>query len=405
MNKPSFSMLAAGALLFLALIACNLPQLAQPTVDAGVINTYAAQTVMAQLTQAASPGTTPEPGQPTSGGPFPTSTAAGGPTLAPSSTPAPSATPQPSVTPIPRTPDEPTAAPTTVACNVARFVKDVTIPDGTVLSPGAPFTKTWRIQNGGSCTWTREYALVFSSGDDMLADDTRLPETVEPGETVDVSVQMVAPDEPGSYRGNWKMEDDTGKVFGFGSASDRSVWVDIEVEKADEGETGGEHGIVYNFATSYCSADWESDAGGLPCPGDTEDQDGFVVRLTDPDLENRPENEVALWTNPEMTADGYISGEYPAFKVQNGDHFLADVGCLADNPRCDVSFLVSYRIGSGRMQGLGEWREVYDGKITRIDIDLSSLAGQSVKFILTVETNGSYRDDAAFWLVPQIRRP
>ena len=48
-------------------------------------------------------------------------------------------------------------------CDAAAFVRDVTIPDGTIVEPGRDFTKTWRLKNVGTCSWTTAYALVFVS--------------------------------------------------------------------------------------------------------------------------------------------------------------------------------------------------------------------------------------------------
>ena len=42
----------------------------------------------------------------------------------------------------------------------AQFVTDVTVPDGTKYDPGATFTKTWRLRNVGTCTWTTAYTMV-----------------------------------------------------------------------------------------------------------------------------------------------------------------------------------------------------------------------------------------------------
>ena len=128
-----------------------------------------------------------------------------------------------------------------------------------------------------------------------------------------------------------------------------------------------------------------------------------MLRLGDPNLESRHENEPALWTNPELVKDGYISGAFPPIEIKSGDHFLADIGCLAENPKCDVIFLLRYDTGddSGK---LDDWHEVYDEKVTRIDIDLSRFDGQHVRFELLVRANGPSREDAAFWLVPRIQR-
>src|SRR5688572_33446410 len=67
-------------------------------------------------------------------------------------------------TPVPptSTPVRPTntAIPTAAAyCDWVAFIKDVTVPDGTQLSAGEVFTKTWRLQNRGTCTWTPDYML------------------------------------------------------------------------------------------------------------------------------------------------------------------------------------------------------------------------------------------------------
>ena len=39
-------------------------------------------------------------------------------------------------------------------CDQAQFVSDLTAPDGSSFAPGAAFTKTWRLMNIGTCTWT-----------------------------------------------------------------------------------------------------------------------------------------------------------------------------------------------------------------------------------------------------------
>ncbi|MHC5954166.1 NBR1-Ig-like domain-containing protein, partial [Streptococcus pyogenes] len=61
----------------------------------------------------------------------------------------------------------PFVAPTaTATCDLAQFIKDVTIPDGTNFNPGDTFTKTWRLRNIGTCAWSG-YSLIFDSGDSM----------------------------------------------------------------------------------------------------------------------------------------------------------------------------------------------------------------------------------------------
>src|SRR5512142_1040922 len=74
-------------------------------------------------------------------------------------------------------------------CDWAQFVADVTVPDGTRYDPGATFTKTWRLRNIGTCTWTTSYSMVFDSGTQMgNTTSVAFPNSVAPGATVDVSV-------------------------------------------------------------------------------------------------------------------------------------------------------------------------------------------------------------------------
>src|SRR5258706_10212245 len=140
--RSTFKFLLFVSIMPLGLVACNLPSgtpNAAATLEA--MTTVQAATLQALQTQAQST-LTPVP-LPTLG--FPTLPALG------STTPFPGAK---------------TATPFTY-CDWAAYVKDVTIPDGTIFAPGAQFTKTWRLQNIGTCTWTSSYTLVFSSGDSI----------------------------------------------------------------------------------------------------------------------------------------------------------------------------------------------------------------------------------------------
>jgi len=107
---------------------------------------------------------------------------------------------------------------------------DVSIPDGTKMTPGKTFTKTWRLENVGTCTWTRLYTLVFFSGNSLNAIQTyHLLAEVSPGEMIDLTVEMEAPDKPGVYQSNWMLSDPNGELFGIGPNGDAPFWVRIEV--------------------------------------------------------------------------------------------------------------------------------------------------------------------------------
>lgn len=96
---------------------------------------------------------------------------------------------------------EPTATPT---CPQGLFVTDITIPDGTVMTPGQSFTKKWRIRNTGQCAWNG-YNLVFDSGDSMGGPASKPIGVVNPGQEVDLEVTLTAPNTPGNYRGYWRI--------------------------------------------------------------------------------------------------------------------------------------------------------------------------------------------------------
>ena len=115
-------------------------------------------------------------------------------------------------------------------CNSATFVADVTVPDGTVFSPGASFVKTWRLKNTGTCTWSKYYGLVFVSGSQFGAPaSVAMPVSVAPGQMVDITVNMKAPTAPGQYRGYWMLKNASNVKFGIGTNADKAFWVDIKV--------------------------------------------------------------------------------------------------------------------------------------------------------------------------------
>jgi len=144
-------------------------------------------------------------------------------------------TPTPTLTATPTlTPTEqytPTVTPTSIPCDLAAFVGDVTVPDGTDFSAGEKFKKIWRLQNVGSCTWTTGYQVVFVSGDQLDAPPSlKLGNEVPPGESIDITVPMRAPEAPGRYRSYWKLRNPQGDTFSF--ANGAAFYVEIEVPEA-----------------------------------------------------------------------------------------------------------------------------------------------------------------------------
>jgi hypothetical protein len=137
----------------------------------------------------------------------------------------PASTPIPTFTPSPTSPCDRAAAGNPI---------DVTIPDDTLLYPGESFTKIWRLHNVGLCTWTRDYAARFFYGNQMEAPDmVFLSADVLPGETIEISVDMVAPLQPGLYQGYWMLRNADGALFGIGPGGDLPFWVRIVVTQPE----------------------------------------------------------------------------------------------------------------------------------------------------------------------------
>ena len=114
-------------------------------------------------------------------------------------------------------------------CDLAGFVADVTVRDGTEMQPGEVFTKTWRVRNAGTCVWNARYNLVFVEGAQMDGPEVQrlTGSTVPPGGSVDLSVDMIAPDEIGGYVGGWMLQNEDGDYFGLQNGE--ALYVEIKV--------------------------------------------------------------------------------------------------------------------------------------------------------------------------------
>lgn len=231
--------------LLLLLSACNLPGGGGEDAAAQV-QTAAAETVSAQLTQnsALTPSATNTP--------LPTATQA--------------ATNTPGITNTP----VPTSASSGGGsagggCDAIAFLSDVTVPDGTDFAPDATFTKTWRIRNAGTCTWSTAYSVVFSSGNSMGGPATQaLTANVTPNSTIDISVNLKAPSTNGTYTGYWALRNASGQTFG-------SFYVVIDVVSGgSSGGSGSGSGKVFP-AANIGQVDASGNVGSAPNAGSLSD--------------------------------------------------------------------------------------------------------------------------------------
>lgn len=195
---------AAGAVTAAAVTGCAAPQELSPAT--GVIP----------------PSNTPEPVMVITKTPEPTNTAVPKATKAPTQTPTKAATKTPAPTKTPTKAATKTPTPSPTPAPLAQFVEDVTIPDNTIIEPGATFTKTWRIKNSGHIAWGDGVTLAFKAGDQLGGESPIDVPDVSPGDTIDISVELTAPAEPGIYKGEWSLR--TADNFSLTSA-----WVVIGV--------------------------------------------------------------------------------------------------------------------------------------------------------------------------------
>ena len=101
-----------------------------------------------------------------------------------------------------------------VGCNNLRLIRDESIPAGTVFLPNEKFTKTWRVENNGTCDWVYLYHLVLFGGDGMDGKVSNLGKVIPPGKWTQISVNLTSPKNPGTYTGYWKFGDQGGNMFG-----------------------------------------------------------------------------------------------------------------------------------------------------------------------------------------------
>ena len=181
-------MLAAlGSLL---LSACGPGEAAlTPTFSIEAIQTLSVATFSAQLTQ----------------------TALSAPTATFTNTPA--ATNTPLATNTAGTPFAPGGTPT-ASCYRLLFLKDVTVPDDTLMTPGQTFTKTWDVQNSGNCAWEAGFKFTHVGGNAMGGTTLTLASAVSPNSKTELSIPMTAPATSGTVTGSWRMSTADGAYFG-----------------------------------------------------------------------------------------------------------------------------------------------------------------------------------------------
>ena len=114
-------------------------------------------------------------------------------------------------------------SPTPACTNSLKFIEDVTVPDGTTVSPGQSVDKQWRVQNTGTCDWDSTYHLQRVSGDAMGLPDQMALFPARAGSEAVIQMTLTAPQDTGTYHTVWQATDPDGVAF------EQPIYVEIVV--------------------------------------------------------------------------------------------------------------------------------------------------------------------------------
>jgi len=292
------------------------------------------------------------------------------------------------------------------ACtNAAAFIMDKAPLDNTKLDPGTTFSKSWVVRNVGTCTWDSTYELVnVDTGGDPFGVTTsvKLTGTVGRWETVTLTVDgMKTPATTGTYISRWMLSVG-GVKFGVGGWGGTGVPIFTKINVV------APPAVTFDFADNAPSATWTSGTGTVPFGNMPGSIDGSAIVDSTSKLEDgtTPAKSILFTADKyPSSAPHYIQAEYGMYSVKSGDRFQAKVGCET-SASCWVSFSLQFRYSSGgTVYTLGTFLEKNEGLTRNVDINLSSLAGKNVQFILRAY---NYRYPAgegasAIWGDPVIR--
>jgi hypothetical protein len=98
--------------------------------------------------------------------------------------------------------------------NLLTYKKDLTLPDGSFVTPGSSLDKQWQVTNSGTCNWNDSYTIRLVDGDLLGATS---PQAIVPARSsTDATIRIVftAPTQPGNYSSTWQAFDPKGQTFG-----------------------------------------------------------------------------------------------------------------------------------------------------------------------------------------------
>lgn len=158
---------------------------------------------------------------------------------------------------------------TTPASYNARFVSHVGPAPRASIPKGTAFTKTWRMRNEGETAWPEGCRLVHVGAYSLGGAPEGVPvPAAAVREFVNISVDLVAPEQPGRYVSYWRLITPSGVRFGH------RVWADIVIDEPAAA-------VEQEEPTAAASGD----AAPAPAPAATEDDSSPPVAAVEDDAD------------------------------------------------------------------------------------------------------------------------
>ncbi len=298
--------------------------------------------------------------------------------------------------------DETTEVPS-AGKDIALLLGTLSMEKGSWVYAGEHFHVTWRIHNIGETIWNDGYSLVYGGGE-AFGQDLSVPLAVEvaPGDIIDLTLPLTAPEITGLYRGEWWLVSPTGTPFGVGYEDPAPLVVDVIVEYNPVDL--GDHQLL-QFFDGYSTAEWRDQHGTTFCNAEGNiGVHGSVKRLNDVVFEGLiEENDPTLMMIPAQGEGGFIEGKFPPYQVTSGNYFSTYVGCLYDNHLCDVTFKIFIQVvGEQGVELYWESSKQFNGEWIKVHQPLEKYRGKDIVFTFRVENNGDSTGDVVGWFAPMI---
>jgi len=124
-----------------------------------------------------------------------------------------------------------------------------------------------------------------------------LPSSVAPGQTIDVTVDMVAPRSSGFHRGDWALRNASGFVFGITTNANRPFWVEFCVSAHCESPPAPEI-VLPSPPPPEATLPEATESATLPAPGTASPEERPAITQPAPDAAAPVETEAPVQAAP-----------------------------------------------------------------------------------------------------------